>query len=60
MPGANQPRMRLDRVLFNKHVAKVEVEALSLVGTQRLSGGSTGPFPSDHFGISCRLKVPLP
>lgn len=73
MEGASfTPRMRLDRLLLNRawvgggggggkgkggggKEEKGVVKGWELLGKERMS---EGVFPSDHFGMSCLLKVP--
>ncbi len=69
-PGSFLPRCRFDRVLLNRRWLALDpqgqaeepggvdglVERWELLGTERLT---CGVFPSDHFGISCLLRLPL-
>ncbi len=58
------PRMRLDRLLLNqrwvgagggKAAEKELVKQWALLGKARMA---EGVFPSDHFGLSCLLRLP--
>ena len=55
--GRFQPRvkMRFDRVYFSK---EMRLESFRFVGQERLP--SCGRFPSDHFGLTCRLIATAP
>ena len=50
--------VRFDRVLIKgRHWAAAEIE---LLGTEPISDDLPRVFPSDHFGVECRLKRRIP
>jgi len=51
-------RVRLDRILVHSTMARPE--KAELTGTKRIKGVTPDLYPSDHFGVTGRVKVDRP
>lgn len=48
--------VRFDRVLLRSQTPGWRAEAIELIGTAPIGNTATPIFPSDHFGLVCRLR----